>query len=211
MSVNVGVEISEQTLTRIHTILTGLENAEKKVLNPALARGKSAAKVEIIKNIRETYHILPGTLSEYSKVKDKLTTGAGGIIGSIEYSGTVIPLYKFHVTPKSPTYGKSPISVNVMRDHSEAGLEHAFVAQMKNGHRGVFERVEAEPDGGLEKRGAKTRRATLNKHTQRIEEKYSPSAPQMAGNEKVMESVEKKVNEVINRRIEHEIERLLRG
>ena len=32
------IEVSEQTINRIHAILAGVENADKKVLKPALTR-----------------------------------------------------------------------------------------------------------------------------------------------------------------------------
>ena len=38
------IEVSEQTIDRIHTILAGVEKADEKVLKPALARGLMAGK-----------------------------------------------------------------------------------------------------------------------------------------------------------------------
>ena len=58
---------------------------------------------------------------------------------------------------------------------------------MKSGHIGIFER----------------------KQEGKIKELLSPAVPQMVGNDKVMSMVESRVNEVINQRINHEIERLL--
>ena len=58
---------------------------------------------------------------------------------------------------------------------------------MKSGHIGIFER----------KQGGK------------IKELLSPAVPQMVGNDEVMSTIENRVNEVINQRIDYEIERLL--
>mgnify|MGYP003171504434 FL=1 len=62
---------------------------------------------------------------------------------------------------------------------------------MKSGHTGMFERDGA---GRLP-----------------ITEFMGPSAAQMAANSVVVEQVEEKAQEVINKRIEHEITRILNG
>ena len=41
------IEVSEQTIDRIHTILAGVEKADEKVLKPALARGLMAGKADL--------------------------------------------------------------------------------------------------------------------------------------------------------------------
>ena len=43
----------------------------------------------------------------------------------------------------------------------------------------------------------------------RLKELYAPSTPKMIENEEVRLRIEERVNEVLNQRIEHEIERLL--
>ena len=54
------IEVSEQTINRIHAILAGVENADKKVLKPALTRGLMAGKTAAGKAVRQTYHIPAG-------------------------------------------------------------------------------------------------------------------------------------------------------
>ena len=54
------IEVSEQTINRIHAILAGVENADKKVLKPALTRGLMAGKTAAGKAVRQTYHISAG-------------------------------------------------------------------------------------------------------------------------------------------------------
>ena len=57
---------------------------------------------------------------------------------------------------------------------------------MGSGHIGIFKRED----------------------TGKIKELYGPSTPKITENEEVIQAVTDKVNEVLNRRIEHEIERL---
>lgn len=192
------IEVSEQTIDRIHAVLAGVEKADEKVLKPALARGLMAGKTEAGRMVRQTYHISAGDFNSRGFMKyNNVTKKGGGIIGSIEYSGGVIPLIKFKVSPGTPKKKTTP-GAAVLKASSLVKFDrqkNVFVAQMKSGHIGIMERQKgtSSPETGKEK----------------LKELLSPAVPQMVGNEKVMQNVEKRVNEVINQRIEHEIERLL--
>lgn len=203
----IDVEVSEETTDRLHAILAGIENAEEKVLKPALARGLSAGKTAFSKQTRETYHVSPSILSSYSKVGYKNVSVSGnGIIGSIEYSGGVIPLFKFNVDPKKPTYGKKAVKASVMRSGGQVVFENAFIAQMKRKHLGIF-----EGKGTWRRSTRPTKTGGNTENNEKIKELFGPSVPRMAENAVVLQSVEDRVNEVINQRIDHEIERILSG
>lgn len=201
------IEVSEETISKIHTILAGVKDADKKVLKPALGRGLSAGKTAISKGVRETYRVTPSVFSNYAKIGLKGVELSGNeIVGSITYSGGVIPLYKFNVTPKKPTYGKKQVNASVMRMGSQVVFENAFTAQMKNGHLGVFERKGIWK---MSTRNNSKKETPNNEHTEKMKELFGPSVPKMIENANVMKTAEERVNEVINQRIDHEIERLL--
>lgn len=203
----IGVEVSEETTNRLHIILAGIENADEKVLRPALVRGLTAGKAAFNKQIRQTYIVKASVVSDYSKVDYKNISVTGDkVIGSIKYSGGVIPLYQFKVAPKNPTYGKKAIKASTMRENAQVVFENAFIAQMGNGHVGVFERK-----GTWRRNTRKTEKGENTKNNEKIKELFGPSVPRMAENAVVLRTVEERVNEVINQRIEHEIERLLGG
>ena len=204
------VDISEETAERLHAILEGMGIAEEKVLKPALARGLSAGKTVFNKQIKTVYNIEISRLStRYARFGYKnVSTEGDKIIGSIEFSGGVIPLYKFGVSPTEAEYGKGRKTVmsSVMRGGGETALDNAFIAKMPNDHMGVFERK------GSWKR--KTRQTKENRYTgnnEKIKELFGPSLSRMADNAVVLQTVEERVNEVINKRVEHEIERILSG
>ena len=192
------IEVSEQTIDRIHTILAGVEKADEKVLKPALARGLMAGKTAAGKMVRQTYHISAGDFNSRGYMRyNSVTKNGDGIIGSIEYSGGVIPLMKFKVSPSTPKKRTTP-SAAVLKASSLVKFnrqKNVFVAQMKSGHIGIMERQKGTVSSATGK--------------EKLKELLSPAVPQMVGNEKVMQNVEERVNEVINQRIEHEIERLL--
>ena len=198
------IEVSEETIDRIHTILAGVENADKKVLKPALTRGLMAGKTAAGKAVRQTYHISAGDFNSRGYMKyNSVSQGSDGIVGSIEYSGGVIPLIKFKVSPNTPKKKTTP-SAAVLKASSLtkfARQNNVFVQQMKSGHIGIFERKEGEYSA--------SRGSGQNKHTEKLKELLSPAVPQMVGNDTVMQTVEDRENEEINQRIDHEIDRLL--
>lgn len=198
------IEVSEETISKIHTILAGVKDADKKVLKPALTRGLMAGKTAAGKAVRQTYNISAGDFNSKGRLEyNNVSANGDGIIGSIRYSGGVIPLVKFKVTPKTPIQKKTP-SAAVLKASSLTSFgneKNVFVAQMKSGHIGIFQRKEGKYSN---RRGE-----GKNKHTETLKELLSPAVPTMVSNEKVMQTVEDRVNEVINQRIDHEIERLL--
>ncbi len=198
------IEVSEETISKIHTILAGVKDADKKVLKPALTRGLMAGKTAAGKAVRQTYNISAGDFNSKGRLEyNSVSANGDGIIGSIRYSGGVIPLVKFKVTPKTPIQKKTP-SAAVLKASSLTSFgneKNVFVAQMKSGHIGIFQRKEGKYSS---RRGE-----GKNKHTETLKELLSPAVPTMVSNEKVMQTVEDRVNEVINQRIDHEIERLL--
>lgn len=198
------IEVSEDTIDRIHAILADVKDADKKVLKPAITRGLMAGKTAAGKATRQTYHISAGDFNSNGYLKYNSVSQSGdGIIGSLQYSGSAIPLIKFKVSPKTPIKKKTP-SAAVLKANSLVTFgnrKDVFVTQMKSGHIGIFGRQEGKYSS--------SRGNGKNKHTETLKELLSPAVPQMVGNEEVTQTVEDRVNEVINQRIDHEVERLL--
>ena len=106
---------------------------------------------------------------------------AGDLVGSIEFAGTVIPLKRFKVSPSAPA--QKTVSVSV--------LEHAFVADLGKYGVGVFERMTRRRDSS--------------------EQLFGPSTAHMMANENVLDKVEEAAQDTIDKRVEHEITRILNG
>lgn len=185
------IEVKEETIQRIHTLLSGIENAKDKVLSPAFGRALQAGKTEAKRQATSIYHIKPQdfnnrTYAKYNGIDNK----PDEIIGSISFVGEPIPLIKFNVSPKTPPKKNIIPKANVIRTNSQVAFSRhndVFVQQMETGHIGIFKREESG----------------------KLKELHAPSTPKMVENEAVMGRIEDKVNEVINKRIDHEIERLL--
>lgn len=105
--------------------------------------------------------------------------------GEVSVKGSPIRLFKFRVTPTSPR--RQLVTASVKR--ASKSLPNAFVQQMRNGTIGVFERV--------------------GKSRYPIRQLYTVSAPQMAGNEEVLEGAMERASIVFDERLSYEIGRLL--
>lgn len=105
--------------------------------------------------------------------------------GEVSVKGSPIRLFKFRVTPTSPR--KQLVTASVKR--ASKSLPNAFVQQMRNGTIGVFERV--------------------GKSRYPIRQLYSVSAPQMAGEQEVLEGAMERASIVFDERLSHEIGRLM--
>jgi hypothetical protein len=67
-------------------------------------------------------------------------------------SDTARPLSDFAFTPKKPK--KTTVMTEIHKGVKKKQAKHTFVAQMKNGHIGIFERDSSKTMQGSEKRAA---------------------------------------------------------
>jgi len=110
----------------------------------------------------------------------------------VNISDTARPLSEFAFTPKKSTQGKAPTVEVYKGKKTTLNKNGAFVAQMKTGHIGIYERVGEDP----------------------LPIKSLPG-PSVTGlfkaNENVHNFVWEKIFETFETRVEHELERLLNG
>lgn len=164
-----GIEIFDQ-----------LKNSDKqleKALYFAKNRALNTVKTELARGVPKRYDTKQKTIRDRTRVNKNT--------GEVSVTGSPIRLFKFRVTPTSPR--RQLVTASVKR--ARKSLPHAFVAQMSNGHIGIFERV--------------------GKSRYPIRQLYSVSAPQMAGNEEVLEGAMERASIVFDERLSHEIGRLL--
>ena len=182
------IEITAEAVERVGAILAGVPNGAERALSNAINRGISRVKTGAIRRVKEIYTVQSGAFNEATKIRvNKASTG--NLVGFVSFAGYKIPLYKFKVTPTAPGV-KKQVRAAVMKGGGTP-FEDAFIAQMRSGHIGAFER--------------ETRKRFP------IEEKMGLSAAQMVGNEKVIETLEEEAQQLVNQRLEHEINRLLSG
>lgn len=202
------IEITNEQIERVNLILSGVPNGAEKAITSVIQRATSTVRSEVVKGITGVYAISRQNIRAETTIKVRTRKADGGVVGTVSFAGYKLPLYRFNVSPTLPvkTGENTPVKTEngwrmlpksqqvkaaVKRSSPQTPFIDAFIAEMNNGHTGMFER-----DG--------TARLP-------IFEKMGLSVPQMAANSVVLEQVEEKAQEVINKRIEHEITRILNG
>ncbi|GEA17744.1 phage tail protein [Moorella sp. E306M] len=183
------ITISAEQLARAEVLLKNVPNGVSKAVVSALNRAAESARADAVRKVRERYYIKAQDVRSEIKITKATLDNQAAIIHA---TGEPVPLSKFRVTPAKPPAKrrKNPIIVRVVRGGG-GPVKGAFVAQMQSGHIGVFHRAG---------------RARLP-----IIQRFGPSIPQMLGHESVVTYVEERAQELLESRLEHEIERLLRG
>lgn len=181
------IEITSEQVERIHLLLSGVQNAPQKAIYNVLNRAASTVKTTSSREVRETYKIKHGDLTNNQNVRMS-KAGPSKLEAAVEFSGNLIPLMKFDVTPKIPQ--RKTVSASVLKNGSKKQLIHAYVANLKYGM-SVFERESKERESSRQL--------------------YGPAAAVMVENGDVLTKVQTAAIETIDKRVEHEITRILNG
>ncbi len=185
------IGITSEQAARVESILSGIQGGPEKAFFNVINRALDTVRVETGRQIREVYAIAQKDLRAESNIRMKKAS-AGDLVGEIAFSGGTIPLYRFNVTPKQPTpTQRTKVKAAALKSSSQTEFEDAFIARMKSGHIGMFERE-------------------TRKHFP-IQEFPGPSIKAMVENAAVIGEVEKAANETIEKRINHEMSRILAG
>lgn len=181
------IEITSEQVDRIHLLLGGIKNAPRNAIYNVLNRAVSTVKSTSSKAVRETYKIKHGDLTNNRNI-GITKAGPSRLEASITFGGNLIPLIKFNVTPKQPQ--RKIVSASVLNGGGKSHLIHAYVANLGYGV-GVFERKTSERESSKQLLG--------------------PSAAHMVENGDVLKSVQAAAMDTIDKRVEHEISRILSG
>ena len=178
------IKIDESQLRFIESNFDNLKGKMPNALANAINRSMEMVKTEALRQATSKYTIKKGELSD----SIKFTKSSGGnLTARIVSTGSVIGLDHFKLTPK--TRGKYKKTVNSIVKKGEGGsIPNAFIAY-SDGRLGAFKRKG-------EKRLP-------------IERLMGPSAPQMLGEDSILEYLQRFMEEKLNMRLEHEIERLM--
>lgn len=181
------IEITSEQINRVYSVLGGMKDAPQKVIYNVLNRAVTTVKTRSSREVRKTYKIKHSDLTSSQNIKVS-KAGPSSLEASVAFGGNLIPLVKFDVTPKQPK--RQTVSATVYTSGAKQSLVHAYVANLKYGV-GVFERK--------------------NKSRDSSRELYGPAAAVMVENDTVMENIQTAALETIDKRIEHEISRILNG
>lgn len=208
-------EVGGKSLEQAEKLLAGFPGGLDKAIKSAMSRSLSHLRTNSTKEIRKVYAISTAALRTEENIKTKYAYQPGvGISGYVLFSGHKIPLYRYDGTsPAQPTQDTSKtinalISGQWRKTHpgvtaaghqlkstSPTRFEDAFVARMKSGHAGIFERT-----GGATSTG-----------NDAIKEIMGSSVPQMLGNRDVEQALVDETMKKFDERLEHEINAIING
>ncbi|HJF34178.1 MAG TPA: phage tail protein [Sporosarcina psychrophila] len=180
----VSVELDERRLKEVQLRLGQFSKKAPNAISNALNRAMNNVNTNIKKEIRKEYHIKVGDINA---TLTKMRASKGSLSAAVKSKGHLIGLDKFKISPKTINpKRKSLVSIAVKKSGGKK-VKGAFVADA-NGAK-MFMR--------------------LNKDRLPIRRLFGPSVPQMLGNQEIRDYVEAEGKETFERRLDHEINRLL--
>lgn len=191
------IRVDAAKIREVERKLGSFSKEAPNVINNALNRAITTVKSNISKKVRQKYHIKSIDVKKTLSIKKSTRQTLGAVVKSL---GSAIQLYKFKVSPNKPRHRKPPKSIKVQVQKTGAKkIEGAFVAEVNENNR-VFQR----------KSNAKHKQRSDKQWTALpIKQLFGPSIPQMLGNEGVKEDIENAGTETFNKRLDHEIKRIL--
>jgi hypothetical protein len=192
--ISISLSIDEAQLRFVRDSLTHMPNAAKKAIARAVNRAVEGARTDAVKAVCAEYAIRPTDVRKTIRIiratQDKPEA-------QIISTGRPVPLVKFKALPKKPPAKGTPVKrrrivIAGVKFGSAKAMPHSFVAEMKNGHIGIYSR---KPGAGRNP----------------IEQHYGPSSPQMIGNTAVLEYIKRQALGRLDKELRHQVQYLSRG
>jgi hypothetical protein len=183
------IRATSKQAQRAVRLLSSIPGEVPKAIARAINRSTEAARTEMSKGIREEYYIRHQDIASVTGIT-KANAARKSISARIRLRGTKRELMLFRVSPKSEEARPKVLKVAVKKGGLKK-LPGAFIRRgSKSGNPHVLRRV------------GKTRYP--------IHIKYGPSVPQMADNPKITSAIEERAREMLDKRLDHEINRVLK-
>ncbi len=183
------IDLTAEQIDLAKQMLGHIPGALPKALSNAINRAAEGARTDAVAKTREEYVITGGRVRETIQI-DKASTA--NLSASVVSRGRPRALSYFKIKPGKVTKRRPSEGVWAQVKRSGGGaIAKAFVAKMASGHVGVFHRTG-------------TSRFP-------IVQRYGPSVAQMLESKSVSQYVEAGATRRLSERLDHEINRLLRG
>lgn len=183
------VRIYTYQLEQAEKYLAEIKNGARIAAMNAINRAMLAAKTKTAQAAAAEYTVKQQDVKE--KIKTSRAT-VGNLEARVVTRGYAIPLIKFPASPKNPMPGKrKPFKSKVHKRGGFKEVKHGFIQKTKKGPLQFLMKVNSSERYPLK---------VL----------YGPAIPQMVGSRTVSEAIEKRAEEVLGDRFNHEVARLLR-
>ncbi len=206
----VPINLDCNEISRAEKLLAGITGGFEKAAKSATSRAASHIRSQSAAAIREKYDISVNDIRTNENVR--LRYDGNGLLAAVDFKGHKIPLYRYGQTsPKYPKYDTKRVNVLIngqwlrlnpgieasahqLKSTAPKQLTNTFIAMMKSGHIGIFERVTND-----------------KANNRKIKELMGSAVPQMLGSKEVEKRLAEGAAEVFNKRLEHETLRILNG
>lgn len=113
----------------------GTEGA-RKAMSRTMKETLTKAKTMAARDVRDFYNVKYG-----ETLKTLKTRMDGGLVGELRASNPMVPAMTYKLRPNTPQPATRPVVwTNILKDRSTQ-VPGAFIAQMPNGHVGLFKRT----------------------------------------------------------------------
>lgn len=196
------IKIDDKELEKAQKLLGGIENGVKRAITSAINHSLGKAKTKLKKKITQEYYIKSSDVEKTLSIKKANYSTLAGTISS-RSKRTSLTKLKIKKSGTSILSGvRKSNGIKLLRGKDEL-FGKPFTAKMKNGHTGVFQRKTKQRIGvGM---------GSSSEQENPIQELYTLSIPQMAGEKGVQKYIEEEAEKMVNERFEHEVERILKG
>lgn len=196
------ITIDDKELEKAQKLLGGIENGVKRAITSAINHSLGKAKTKLKKKITQEYYIKSSDVEKTLSIKKANYSTLAGTISS-RSKRTSLTKLKIKKSGTSILSGvRKSNGIKLLRGKDNL-FGRPFTAKMKNGHNGVFQRKTKQRIGvGM---------GSSSEQENPIQELYTLSIPQMAGEKGVQKYIEEKAEKMVNERFEHEVKRILKG
>lgn len=201
------ITIDQSELNKIKTMLSGIKYAVPKVtqmaVNRTLAGVRTDATNEVAKVIALKKNIIRNTITV-------MKMGRNNSAAWVKCGGKRLPLMLF--SARELKSGKG-VTVKVLTSSGRSLIKHAFITEMKTGHKGVFWRKKGRGWNRSNIKRPKNQYAKMpKKYRLPMEERFSFSIPEVMGNtptmNEIMRLAEIRLKKEVDRALNYELSKL---
>lgn len=211
-----GFDLQIDGLDELQRDLSALKKQIPKITERSLNRTMRGVKTDASKEIRKEVTAKKKDVDRTMRVI-KASAKKGVLSTALVATGKPLPLARYKVRQL-----KGGVKVSVRKDTPGEIVPHSFIATMKTGHRGMFQReirhrdsktnIPFSPSG--RKRPQKQYAAMAKKKGGRkyalpIQELYGPAIPSIMRNQDVMGELKRQARERAKKAFRHEIDRAI--
>lgn len=202
--------IQGEDIERVRKMLAGVPKGADRAIANALNKSARTAVTGVIKGLRKNYTINSKHIRKNGFIIRRAS--AGNLEARITVRGKVLGLNNYYMTPKEPV---KEIPFARVKKGGGGKFKGGFVARMKSGHIGIFERTQEGTRGRIrkymqgEKPRAKKRGTGQTKGRAGLHEFMGPSVAKIAKNEEIHAAMTLDVQKTYAEEIEKQITKIL--